>query len=143
MNLFFYDSFHEANFNVETANEKIQQFFEQPQNKQQLFSFLHTHGEIQFEQLIEFILSKSIGAPITQTGLDKLYVYKVNERYLIQPIYSEHAAFWEVVCAKKVYSLFLQVPLVKMERPVELMGTLKRLSQPQRCFFWLPRSWPS
>ena len=37
VNLFFYDSFHEANFNIEIANEKIQQFFENPQNKQVLF----------------------------------------------------------------------------------------------------------
>lgn len=126
VNLFFYDSFHEAHFNIETANEKIQQFFENPQNKQPLFQFLQLHGEVRFEQFIEFIFSKPINEPTTKTGLDQISVYKVNDRYLIQPIYSEHAKFWKIIYAKKIYSLFLQLPLQKMEHPVELMEILKR-----------------
>ncbi|AWE06030.1 Fe-S-cluster redox enzyme [Lysinibacillus sp. 2017] len=126
VNLFFYDSFHEANFNIETANEKIQHFFDNPQNKQPLFQFLQVHGEVQFAQVVEFIFSKPISAPITPTGLDKISVYKVNDRFLIQPIYSEHTAFWETIYAKKMYSLFLQQSLQKMDRPVELMQIFKR-----------------
>lgn len=127
VNLFFYDSFHEANFNVDIVNEKMEQFFAQRQNKQLLFSFLHTQGEVEFDQLIEFIFAKPIRTPSTPTGLDKLYVYKVNERFFVQPIYSEHAAYWKTVGAKKIYSLFLQQPLAKFARPVELMLVLKKL----------------
>jgi flagellin-specific chaperone FliS len=125
VNLFFYDSFHEANFNIETVNEKMRLFFEQPQNRQQLFAFLLLHGEVKFEQFIEFIFAKPISAPTMPTGIEKISVFKVNERYLIQPIYSEHKAFWETIYAKKIYSLFLQIPLQKIERPVELMTIFK------------------
>ena len=126
VNLFFYDSFHEANFNIENANEKIQQFFNNQQNRHALFQFLQTQGEVQFEQFVEYIFSKQITAPPSQTGLDKISVYKINERYLVQPIYSEHAHFWNVIYAKKLYSLFYFQPLKKMERAVELMKILKR-----------------
>ncbi|MGN7479026.1 Fe-S-cluster redox enzyme [Solibacillus silvestris] len=127
INLFFYNSFHEANFNVDIANEKMEQFFSQPKNKQQLFSFLHTQGEVEFEQLVEFIFAKPIRTPLAQTGLDKIYVQKVNNRFFIQPIYSEYAAYWKTVGAKKIYSLFLQLPLKKFARPAELMALLKIL----------------
>ena len=127
VNSIFYDSFHEANFNVDIINEKMEQFFAQRQNKQLLFSFLHAQGEVEFDQLIEFILAKPVRTLDTPTGLDKLYVYKVNERFIIQPIYSEQAAYWKTIGAKKIYSLFLQLPLAKFERPNELMLALKAL----------------
>ncbi|MEG0451132.1 MAG: Fe-S-cluster redox enzyme, partial [Lysinibacillus sp.] len=124
--LFFDDTFQEAQFNVEVANEKVQQFFDNPKNRQQLFNSLHIHGEMSFEQFIEQLFSKPIGESKLKNGLDKIYVYKVNEQFLVQPIYSQYAPFWRYVLAKKIYSLFLQVPLLKMERPLELMGILKQ-----------------
>lgn len=126
VNLFFYDSFHEANFNIEMANQKIQHFFDNQHNKHALFQFLQVQGEVHFGQFVEFIFSKPISATLSQTGLDKITVYKVNERFLIQPIYTEHSHFWNIIYAKKIYSLFLQQPLKKMERAVELMKILKR-----------------
>lgn len=125
--LFFYDSFSKANMNVDMANEKLGQFFAQPQNRKQLFTFLHTQGEVEFEQLIEFIFAKAIRTPRPQTGLNKIYVYKVNNQFFVQPIYCEHEKFWQVIGAKKIYSVFLQLPLKKISRPVELMATFKAL----------------
>ncbi|MEG0471665.1 MAG: Fe-S-cluster redox enzyme [Solibacillus sp.] len=124
--LFFDNSFQEAHFNVEVANEKVQQFFDNPKNGQQLFNLLHIHGEMSFEQFIEQLFSKPIGESRLRNGLDKIYVYKINEQFLVQPIYSQSAPFWQYVLAKKIYSLFLQVPLLKMERPLELIEMLKR-----------------
>ncbi|MBD8038579.1 Fe-S-cluster redox enzyme [Solibacillus sp. A46] len=125
--LFFYDAFSKANMNVDMANEKMGQFFAQPQNRKQLFTFLHTQGEVEFEQLIEFIFAKAIRTPRPQTGLNKIYVYKVNNQFFVQPIYCEHEKFWQVIGAKKIYSVFLQLPLKKISRPVELMATFKAL----------------
>ncbi|ATP38717.1 Fe-S-cluster redox enzyme [Solibacillus sp. R5-41] len=123
--LFFDDTFQEANLNVEVANERVQQFFDNPKNELQLFNFLHIHGEIRFDQFLEQLFSKPIDTSKLKSGLEKIYVYKVNEQFLVQPIYSQHAPFWRYVLAKKIHSLFLQVPLEKMERPLELMGNLK------------------
>ena len=39
MNLFFYDSFHEANFNIAIVNEKIQQFFDNLQEYQDILLY--------------------------------------------------------------------------------------------------------
>lgn len=127
--LFFDDTFQEANFNVEVANERVQQFFDNPKNGQQLFNLLHIHGEMRFEQFVEQLFSKPIEEQKLKNGLDVIYVYKVNDQFFVQPIYSQQASFWEYVSAKKIYSLFLQVPLLKIERPLELMGILKQQLQ--------------
>lgn len=131
VNLFFYDSFHEANFNVEVVNEKIQQFFEEPDNKKALFAFIHKQGEIQFSQLIEFLFAKSVQTPITETGLARLVVFKVGERYFVQPLYSDQQKFWAYIAGKKIYSLFVQQPLSTIERPLQMMRTFKGLLQVQ------------
>lgn len=124
--LFFDDTFQEANFNVEVVNARVQQFFDNQKNGKQLLNLLHIHGEIRFEQFVEQLFSKPIEASKLKNGLDLIYVYKVNDQFLVQPIYSQHASFWKYVWAKKVYSLFLQVPLLEIERPLELMGILKQ-----------------
>ena len=129
VNLFFYDSFHEANFNVEVVNEKIQQFFNEPENKTALFAFIHKHGEIHFSQLIEFLFAKTIQTPVSETGLEQLVVYKVGDRYFVQPIYSDQVGFWEYIAAKKMYALFLQQPLLAIERPLQMMRTFKGMLQ--------------
>lgn len=121
--------YQEPNFMMEAVNAKLEEFFSNPQNSPTLFQFLHTNGEVQFEQFIEFILSKPIAKQLTQTGLNQINSYKVNNHFFIQPIYSKHAAFWEYIYAKKIYSLLLQMPLAKMERPFELMEHLKRQLQ--------------
>ncbi len=131
VNLFFYDSFHEANFNVEVVNEKIQQFFNEQENKKALFAFIHKQGEIRFSQLIEFLFAKSIQTPVSETGLERLIVYKVGERYFVQPLYSDQSVFWEYITAKKIYSLYLQQSLSVIERPLQMMRTFKLMLQPQ------------
>lgn len=124
--LFEDDTFLEANFNVDVANEKVQQFFDNPKNGHQLFTFLHIHGEIQFEQLIEQLFSKPIGALSVKNGLEKIYVYKVNDHFLVQPIYTKNALFWRYVLAQKIHAVFLQLSLLNIERPLELMENLKQ-----------------
>ena len=121
VNLFSYDSFHEAHFNVEVVNEKIQHFFDAPENKKALFAFIHKKEGIHFAQLVEFLFTKSIQTPVTETGLERVYVYRVGQRFFVQPIYSERVDYWETIAAKKMYALLLQQPLVAIERPLQLM----------------------
>lgn len=129
VNLFFYDYFHEANFNVAVVNEKIQQFFNEPENKTALFSFIHKHGEIRFTQLIEFLFAKTIQTPVTETGLEQLVVYKVGARFFVQPIYSDQSNYWQYVAAKKMYALFLQQPLLAIERPLQMIRMFRWMLQ--------------
>ena len=130
VNLFCYDSFQEAHFNVEVINEKMQHFFDTPENKKALLAFLHKKGEIHFSQLIEFLFAKSIQIPVTETGLERLIVYQVGQRFFVQPIYSKEVGYWEYIAAKKMYTLFLQQPLETIERPQQLMQRFKALLQP-------------
>lgn len=127
MNLFFYDEAHETSFIMETANEKMEKFFAKQQNRKALFSFLHKQGEVAIDQLLEFLFSKPVPVSHIETGLEKIYVYKVNNHYFVQPIYWTEGKYWEIIGAKKIYSLFLQVPLIKITRPVELMRHFKAL----------------
>lgn len=126
VNLFFYDW---AELHIEQVNEKIQQFFDEPQNKSQLFTFIQMNGEIHFQQFIEFLFAKSIDVPKNATGLQRLIVYKVKNRYFVQPLYCEQLEYWEQICAKKIYSLFLQQPLLHLERSTQLMRTFQLLLQ--------------
>ncbi|MER2115581.1 MAG: Fe-S-cluster redox enzyme [Solibacillus isronensis] len=123
LDLFFYDSVNETNI----VNEKMEQFFAKQQNRKGLFSFLHTQGEVAFDQLIEYIFSKPVPVSHIQTELKKIYVYKVNNHFFVQPIYCANEKYWEIIGAKKIYSLFLQVPLRKITKPVELMKHFKAL----------------
>lgn len=123
VNLIFNDSVYETI----TMNEKVEQFFAKQQNRKLLFSFLHTQGKVTFEQLIEFIYSKPVPISPIQTGLEAIYVYKVNNHFFVQPIYYDNEKYWEIIGAKKMYSLFLQLPLTKITRPVELMRHFKAL----------------
>lgn len=123
VNLIFSDSVYETI----TMNEKVEQFFAKQQNRKLLFSFLHTQGKVTFEQLIEFIYSKPVPISHIQTGLEAIYVYKVNTHFFVQPIYYDNEKYWEIIGAKKIYSLFLQLPLTKITRPVELMRHFKAL----------------
>ncbi|MEK4384367.1 Fe-S-cluster redox enzyme [Solibacillus sp. FSL W7-1464] len=123
LNLTFNNLIHEMN----TVNEKVEQFFAAQQNSKALFSFLHTQGKVTFEQLIEFIYSKPVPLPHVQTELEDIYIYKVNNHFLVLPIYRENEKYWKMIGAKKIYSLFLQVPLMMIMRPVELMKDFKAL----------------
>lgn len=51
LDLFNSDSVQETN----SLNEKMEQFFAESENRKVLFSFLHNHGEVAFDQLIEYI----------------------------------------------------------------------------------------
>lgn len=123
LDLFNSDSVQETN----SLNEKMEQFFAEYENGKVLFSFLHTHGEVAFDQLIEYIFSKHVPVTHIETELKKIYVYKVNDHFFVQPIYCADEKFWQIIGAKKIYSLFLQVPLMNMTRPVELMRHFKAL----------------
>lgn len=127
MNLFFYDAAHDTNINMDIVNEKMEQFFAKQQNRKALFSFLHTQGEVAIDQLLEFIFSKPVPVSHVETGLEKIYVCKVNNLYFVQPIYWANEKYWKIIGAKKIYSLFLQVPLIKITKPVELMRHFKAL----------------
>lgn len=123
LELYSNDSVHETN----TVNEKMKEYFAEQQNRKALFSFLHTQGEVAFDQLIEFIYTKPVPVSRQQTGLEKMYVYKVNNQFFVQPIYSVNEKYWKIIGAKKIYSMFLQVPLRNITRPVELMRHFKTL----------------
>ena len=124
------DCFHEAHFNVEVANEKMQHFFNTPENKKALFAFLHKKGSIHFSQLIEFLFAKSIQLPVTENGLERVLIYQVGQRFFVQPIYANAVGYWEYIAAKKIFSLFLQQPLIAIERPLQLLQLFKALLQP-------------
>jgi len=123
LDLFNSDSVQETN----SLNEKMEQFFAEYENRKVLFSFLHNHGEVAFDQLIEYIFSKPVPVTHIETELKKIYVYEVNNHFFVQPIYCADEKFWQIIGAKKIYSLFLQVPLMNITRPVELMRHFKAL----------------
>ena len=125
VNLFFYESLQMTSNNSEIANERLKTFFESPENKKVLFHYLIVHGEIRFAQLSELIFGKTVAKPFDNTGLEKLYLHKIEGRYFIQPIYSEQIDFWETLYAKKAYSIFLQIPLRKITQPLQLMHNFK------------------
>lgn len=125
VHLFFREPLQAVHLDIEYANERMHVFFESPQNKRFIFNFAVMHGEIRFEHLIALIFGKTIQGSVRDEGLERLYVHKINNQYMVQPIYLEQIQFWETVYAKKLYSMFLQIRLQEIENPLTLMTNLK------------------
>ncbi|MEK4227998.1 Fe-S-cluster redox enzyme [Solibacillus sp. FSL H8-0538] len=124
-NLLFVEPLQAVNLDIEFANERIQLFFESPQNKSALFNYLVIHSEMRFEHLIALIFGKTMKEGIRGAGLECLYVHKIDGQYFVQAIYCTQSLFWETVYAKKLYSIFQQVPLHAIDDPLILMKNFK------------------
>ena len=126
VNLFLLDPLLAANLDIEFANERIDVFFKSPQSKQTIFNYVVMHGEIRFEHIVALIFGKTIKQTTNDTGLQQLFVHKIGNHYMVQPIYSEQRQFWHTIYAKKIYSLLLQAPLQQIDNPIMLMNHLKQ-----------------
>lgn len=118
-----------AGVSLQVANERMRQFFSDSQNKQVLFHYTELKSELHFEHLVELVFGKSFNCSFRQSGLEKVYIHKIDHRYLIHPIYLENTAFWDELYAKKLYSIFMQIPLSEIEQSLTVMTTFRSALQ--------------
>lgn len=114
-----------ANIDLESANERLCFFIKSKQGQKAIFSYLLVHHSLRFDNLIYLIFGKNVDISTPMGGLRGIYLYKVGEKFFVHILYNQHAKFWSFLFTKKIYSIFMQVPLSNIQGSVELIKRLK------------------
>lgn len=102
---------HALHIDTDSITERLTNFFYSPKSKKTMMDHLILHHQFTFGHLISLLYGKEAKGLQDVMELQTIYLYKVGNRYLVQPIFEEHKIFWEWLFAKKIYSLFMQMPL--------------------------------
>lgn len=133
----FWDYIHKRNtfqfralgLDLDFVNERLYVFFTTKENKAKLLHYATVHRQLTFESLYYFIFERKVTFPQTVSSLLTIHLYKVGERYFVQPIFEKHESYWQHLFAKKVYSIFMQAPLADVSEPFQLMLQLHKALQ--------------
>lgn len=121
VDLFTLDCLKSLHVDTDSINDRLDDFFYSPKGKRAMMEHLQLHHQFKFANLISLLYSKETKELQCVTSLRKIYLYKVDNRYLVHPIFEENNNFWEWLFAKKVYSLFMQIPLERIGHVHELL----------------------
>ncbi len=125
INLFLDHDLQIANIETEQVQARIQQFFESANGMPRLMQYLIKNHRLHYGQFLSLIFEKDIHAVAEHTGLTEIVLFKVQDKYLIQPIFSENAAFYRLLIVKKMCSILTLCPLDQIEQPTAFMQLYK------------------
>ena len=125
INLFLAHDLQTANIEAEQVQARIQQFFGSANGMQRLMQYLIKNNRLYYGQFLSLIFEKELHAVAEHTGLTEIVLFKVQDKYLIQPIFSENAAFYRLLIAKKMCSILTFCPLEQIEQPTAFMKIYK------------------
>lgn len=121
VDLFIMDILKEYSIDIENASIRLHNFFESDKSIKIIMDFLHIHHSFHFGNLLSIVFGKE-NIPLTPiSGLRQFYLFKVGNKYFLQIMYNHYIPFWDMMLAKKIYSLFIQVPLHEIQNPIELI----------------------
>lgn len=115
--------------NTDGIHERLNRFLYSSTGKNMIVEYLILHHELTFESFISLIYGKEVKELPSKTGLQKLFLYKVGHRYLIHPIFKEHHISWHWLLVKKIYSTWLQIPLVEISHMQAMFNQLEQSSR--------------
>ena len=102
-------------------NERLNSFFYSQKGKETFFEQLYAQHTMNVEQLIWLIFGKRRDVNIQTTELQTIFLYKIENEYIVHMIYKEDMQFWHWLFMKKVYSLLIHKPLEQLTFIHELM----------------------
>lgn len=121
VDLFLMETLKEYSIDIENASLRLHQFFESENGIKSIMDFLNVHNSFHFGNLLMLVFGKT-NIPLTPvSGLRQFYLFKVGNKYFLQIIFNHYVSFWKSLLAKKIYSLFVQVPLNDIQNPLELV----------------------
>lgn len=125
IDLFLFDKLQDTSIDLYHANDRLKHFFNSTQGKQALFQHLNIHHYLKFDHVISLVFGKDIEITNHVGGLNCIYLYRVGSKYFIHVVYNQKENFWKMLFTKKVYSIFLQTPVLSIEDSVDLIKQLK------------------
>lgn len=102
-------------------NERLNSFFYSQKGKSTFFEQLYAQHIMSVEQLIWLIFGKNRFISIQTTDLQTIFLYKIENQYMIHMIYKEDRPFWFWLFMKKVYSLLIHKRLEQLTFIHEIM----------------------
>lgn len=127
IDLFTQEMFRSSNIDLKNAEEKLSTFFSSPESRLLIFDYLLAKNSFGFNQLVEMVFGKESNIGKSISPLHKIFVYKVNRKYFVHVLYNQKNDFWNMLFAKKIYSLFLQTPIHTIQNPLDLIKILIRI----------------
>ena len=125
INLFLAHDLQTGNIESEQVQARIQQFFESPNGMPRLMQYLMKNNRLQYGQFLSLIFEKELQVTAEHTGLTEIVLFKIQDKYLLQPIFSENVAFYRLLLAKKMCSILTFCPLEYIEQPTAFMKLYK------------------
>ncbi|CAM5211914.1 putative protein OS=Ureibacillus acetophenoni OX=614649 GN=SAMN05877842_11286 PE=4 SV=1 [Ureibacillus acetophenoni] len=125
IDLFLFDKLQDTSIDLYHANDRLQHFFNSTNGKQAIFQHLNIHHHLRFDHVISLVFGKEIEMTNQVGGLNCIYLYRVGNKYFIHVVYNQKEQFWKMLFTKKIYSIFLQTPVLSIDDSVNLMKQLK------------------
>ena len=125
INLFLAHDLQAANIEPEQVQARIRQFFESTNGMSRLMQYLIKNHRLHYGQFLSLIFEKELHAIAEHTGLMEIVLFKINDKYFIQPIFSENAVFYRLLIIKKMCSILTLCPLDQIGHPTAFMQLYK------------------
>ncbi len=126
MNLFLAHDLQAINIEANHVQVRIKQFLESANGMPRLMQYLIKNNRLHYGQFLSLIFEKDIHAVAEHTGLTEIVLLKIQDKYLIQPIFSDNAAFYRLLIVKKMCSILTFCPLEHIEQPTAFMQLYKQ-----------------
>ncbi|KGR75691.1 hypothetical protein [Ureibacillus manganicus] len=125
IDLFLFEKLQDTSIDLNNANERLTHFFSSRQGKKALLQYLTIHNVLRFDHLINLVFGKEIEITNHVGGLNCIYFYKVEKKFFIHIIYNQKETFWKTLFVKKIYSIFLQTPMLSINDSLDLIRQLQ------------------
>lgn len=127
VDLFLHATLQKTSLDLENANQRLISYFSSPQGTKALFDYLLVHNTMEFENLISLVFGKEVKLSKSVGGLRQIHLYKIGKKYFLHIIYNDRSPFWNMLFAKKIYSIFMQTPVEDIQNATQLLKQFKSL----------------
>ncbi|SOC23270.1 hypothetical protein SAMN05880501_11539 [Ureibacillus xyleni] len=127
IDLFLHSIFQTTTIDIENANDRLRSFLASENGKKAIFDYLLIHNYLEFDNLIALAFGKDIKLSIPAGGLHEIHLFQVGNKFLLHIIYNDKSKFWDILFAKKIYSIFLQTPLQTIVDVIQLIHRYKNI----------------
>ncbi|WP_042470244.1 hypothetical protein [Bacillus ndiopicus] len=109
---------------AEQGVKKVLQDLLQHNYDAHVLQYMMLHQTIETQGLLRFLTGVEMSLPVQE--IKALVVHKVENKWLIHPIWREDEPFWRTLYAKKLYSILMQVNIVNIPNPALIILELQK-----------------
>ncbi|WP_342471434.1 hypothetical protein MHH70_10165 [Metasolibacillus sp. FSL H7-0170] len=109
---------------VEQGVTKVLQDLMLDNHDAHILQYMALHQTVEAQGLLRFLTGIDMVLPMQEMKV--LAVHKVENKWLIHPIWQDNQSFWSTLYAKKLYSIFMQVDIENIQNPALLILELQK-----------------